>query len=101
MIKKDWNAIFRNLKSMRWGIFWKAFLHLIMKHKNHEGFDVVEEDWDNLIVLDSCRYDAFEKVNHIPGNLECKISKGTTTIQWLNRNFTEYYDDIVYLTPVP
>jgi hypothetical protein len=100
MIKKDWEAIFSNIKAMRFGVFWKAILHIILRNKNHDGVNVVEEEWDNLIVLDSCRYDAFEKVNFIPGNLEAKTSQGTTTIQWLNQNFTEYYDDIVYLSPV-
>jgi hypothetical protein len=100
MIKKDWEAIFGNIKAMRFGVFWKAILHILLRYKNHEGVHVVEEEWDNLIVLDSCRYDAFEKVNFIPGKLEPKTSQGTTTIQWLNQNFTDYYDDIVYLSPV-
>ncbi len=24
--------------------------------------DIIEEDWDNLIILDACRYDFFERV---------------------------------------
>lgn len=24
-----------------------------------EGIDVMSEDWDNLIILDACRYDTF------------------------------------------
>lgn len=81
MIKKDWEAIFSNIKAMRFGVFWKAILHIILRHKNHEGVNVVDEEWDNLIVLDSCRYDAFEEVNSLQGRLMKKTSKGTTTIQ--------------------
>lgn len=100
MIKKDWSAIFNNLKEKRFGILYKAILHIAMRHKPHEGINVIEEDWDNLIVLDACRFDAFEEVNTISGNLESKISAGTTTVQWLNENFTEYYEDLAYLSTV-
>lgn len=100
MIRKNWNMVVENIRKKRFDIFYKAFLYMIFRFKNHEGFEVMDEEWDNLIVLDSCRYDAFKEVNHIPGKLEKKTSQGTTTIQWLNQNFTEYYDDIAYLSTV-
>lgn len=100
MIKKNWKMVVENIKKKRFDIFYKAFLYLIFRFKTHEGFKVMEEEWDNLIVLDSCRYDVFEEVNFIPGELEKKTSSGTTTIQWLNQNFTEKYDDLAYLSTV-
>lgn len=30
---------------------------------NADGFHIFDEDWDNLIVLDACRFDAFSRVN--------------------------------------
>lgn len=27
----------------------------------NEKFDLMEKDWDNLIILDACRYDYFKK----------------------------------------
>lgn len=100
MINKDWGAIAKTVKQRKFDLIYSAILHAILKHKDHEGFSVVDEEGDNLIVLDSCRFDAFEKVNNIPGKLDKKTSKGTTTIQRLNQNFTEYYGDIVYLSTV-
>lgn len=42
----------------------KVFYQLMMK--NRTTF-IMEKDWDNLIILDGCRYDAFKKINSIPG----------------------------------
>ncbi len=100
MIKENWRMVVENIRKKRFNIFYKAGLYVLFQLKNHEGFGVVEQDWDNMIVLDSCRYDVFEEVNMIPGNLEKKTSRGTTTIQWLNNNFTECYEDIAYLSTV-
>ena len=36
----------------------------------------MKEDWDNLVILDACRYDMFKKLNTINGKLEYKISIG-------------------------
>ena len=33
----------------------------------NKGVHIMREDWDNLIILDACRYDMFEKVNSIKG----------------------------------
>jgi arylsulfatase A-like enzyme len=88
------------VKKKRLDLFYKVSMYPFFWFKGHEGFNVVDEDWENLIVLDSCRYDAFQEVNSIPGELSMKKSKGTTTVQWLNQNFTEYHDDIAYLSTV-
>lgn len=42
-----------------------------------KGTNFFEKDWDNLIILDACRYDIFEKINTIGGDLSYKISKGS------------------------
>ena len=74
---------------------------IFLRHRIKQGIDVLEEDWDNLIVLDACRYDSFKKFNSFPGSLEKKFSKATSTPQWLARNFTDYYDDIVFVAGNP
>jgi len=69
-----------------------------MKEQN-----IVEEDWDNLIILDACRYDFFEKVyrEYLPdGNLEKRRSRGSNTPEWLEKNFTAKYD-ITYVSSNP
>jgi len=67
-----------------------------------DGVDVMAEDWDNLVILDACRYDMFEQVNTLPGRLESRISKGSSTTEFLKKNFEgERFDDTVYVTANP
>lgn len=63
---------------------------------------VMEEDWDTLILLDACRYDMFEEENDIPGDLQTRISAGSTSEEFLDRNFSgnEFYDT-VYINTNP
>lgn len=63
---------------------------------------ITEEDWDNLVILDACRHDTFEKLNSIDGSLERRISKGTNTGEFLGSNFgNKEHLDIVYVTANP
>lgn len=73
----------------------------LLRFRASKGESVMERDWDNLIVLDACRYDSFEKLNSFDGELEKFRSKATATPQWLKRNFTDYYDDVIYVTGNP
>lgn len=58
------------------------------------GDDVFEEDWDNLLILDACRYDEYRR--HVDGDgqrvggggrLERRTSRGSTTHQFIRGNF--------------
>lgn len=77
-------------------------LRRFYRSKPPEGVKVIEQDWDYLIVLDACRYDIFEEVydelDWLKGDLSKKISRGSMSIEWLNRNFTDYYGDVVYIS---
>jgi hypothetical protein len=67
-----------------------------------DGVNVADEDWDNLIILDACRYDDFERLNTIPGTLESRISKGTDSPEFLTENFNgRNLNDTVYVTANP
>lgn len=69
--------------------------------RGHTGVQIIEEDWDFLIILDACRYDDFALLNDIPGKLEKRISQGSSTSDWLRRNFKHYYQDIIYISSNP
>lgn len=72
--------------------------------RKNEGISIFEEPWNNMIILDACRYDIFEKVfkeKKLKGKLECKISKASATPSFLTENFNDYYHDIVYITANP
>lgn len=64
----------------------------------NDGVKVVEQEWDNLIILDACRYDAFKEVNTINGKLSCIKSRGTDTTEFLINNFGGKYRNIIYIT---
>lgn len=63
---------------------------------------ITDEDWDNLILLDACRYDMFERLHSFPGDVESRISVGSATPEFLERTFTdETCFDTVYVTANP
>ena len=67
-----------------------------------QGVDMMEEDWDNLIVLDACRYDMFAETVDIPGTLRSVTSRGSCTGQWIRGNFVgRDLHDTVYVTASP
>ena len=69
---------------------------------NADGFCIFEEDWDNLIILDACRYDFFEKLNHFQGVLEPRTSRGSKTWEFMRGNFRDRnLLDTVYVTDNP
>ncbi len=66
------------------------------------GLDVMDEDWDNLIILDACRYDYFQRLNSIDGTLYKAVSKGKKSWEFLRKNFaTGEFHDTVYVTANP
>jgi hypothetical protein len=58
--------------------------------------DIFERDWDNLIILDACRYDFFEELCGLPGRLSFEYSKGSATYQFIRENFRDrvLYDTV-------
>jgi hypothetical protein len=66
------------------------------------GIDVVEEDWDNLVLLDACRYDVFSEENYIDGSLQSVVSKGPHSWRFIQGNFAgRSLHDTVYITANP
>lgn len=70
----------------------------------HAGLaiDVMDQDWDNLILLDACRYDYFEDQNPIAGDLSSVISHGGSSWEFMKGNFVgQQFHDTVYVTANP
>jgi hypothetical protein len=66
------------------------------------GVNIVEENWDNLIILDACRFDTFKKINSLDGTLQKERSRGSNTVDFLKRNFgRSEFPDIVYVSANP
>lgn len=70
---------------------------------NENGVDILAADWDNLIILDACRYDTFERLGaDLPGELSKVESKASATHPFLRANFAnEELYDTVYVTANP
>lgn len=69
---------------------------------NESGIDIFEQDWDNLLILDACRYDLFERRSRLNGSLERVISRGASTTEFLDGNFAgRELHDVVYVTANP
>lgn len=77
-------------------------------HPGYPGYDeavsVMDEEWDNLIVLDACRADFFEDVVNLEryDEYERKISLGSHSSEWTRRNFQGgTFGDTVYVSANP
>lgn len=66
------------------------------------GIDVVAADWDNLLILDGCRYDLFEARSPLEGELEAVRSKASHSGEFMEANFAgRTLHDSVYVTANP
>jgi hypothetical protein len=69
---------------------------------NSDGIDVFAEDWDNLLILDACRYDRFAEQSTLDGTLESRVSRASATREWVHANFTDRtLHDVVYVSANP
>ncbi len=68
---------------------------------NDRGIDVIDKDWDNLIILDACRYDMLAEAE-LGGETASVYSKGSKTEEFLAANFDgRDLTDTVYITANP
>lgn len=66
------------------------------------GDYIMEENWDNLIILDACRFDVFKELNTLDGNLHAFHSRGSHTGEFFRRNFDgQSFLDTVYVSSNP
>jgi hypothetical protein len=97
-LKKAWNCpplVARELNRL-------YFTKLARREFNTEGVDIFEEDWDNLAILDACRYDLFKERHTLPGTLEARYSRGSHTKEFLRGNVQgRELLDTVYITASP
>jgi len=73
-----------------------------LRDHNTDGIDIMSADWDNLILLDGCRFDLFEENNTLPGELRSVESRGSHTQEWVQANLLgRELRDTVYVTASP
>lgn len=84
--------------------FLVAPIHTRLYPGREESIDVMDEDWDTLVVLDACRADLFEQHADISkfDDYRREISSGSTTLEWVKQNFAgREFGDTVYITTNP
>lgn len=74
----------------------------LLYNKYGYPIDVMNQDWDNLIILDACRYDYFEQINDIEGELSKVVSPASQSSEFIQSSFNnKKLHDTVYITANP
>lgn len=61
---------------------------------------IAEKEWDNLIILDACRYDLYKEFTE--KNVDYRITCGSDSARFVKHNFSEYdFSDTVLVTANP
>lgn len=86
--------------------FGKEFERLLSKQifesVHGSGIDVMRKDWDNLIILDACRYDYFSEYCDMDGSYDTVTSKGNNSKSFIQGNFEDRsLHDTIYVTANP
>lgn len=94
---------FKNeFEKLQWALLGNHLCRYTFNRKFGDGIRVVNRDWDNLIIIDACRWDFFKENNWIDGDAEPVISRGSTSGEYLRKNFLEHdLRDTVYVTANP
>jgi len=80
----------------------RKILKNFFKYDSKFGVNIMESDWDTLIILDACRYDVFKenKPAEWPEPLPVR-SRASNTWNFYERNFKDDYPDTVVVTANP
>jgi len=108
---QSWKDIIFNPKAIKkYGEYYIKFEQKILskiekrlfEYKFGSPTDIMAEDWDNLILLDACRYDIFKNVSGLEGRLESRISAGSMSKEFIEKMFTgRKLHDTIYITANP
>lgn len=80
----------------------RLYTEVYRKILKNDGLNIMEQDWDNLLVLDACRYDLFSEECDIDGDLKSVISPGSHTVEYLRKTFqNRQFNDTVYVSATP
>ena len=87
------------LRPLYWRLFdLKLFIWLSLKRPEKQERLIHEGNWDNLVILDACRYDYFENEygNFLNGKLKPIYSPSSNTYSWLRKVFNGWHNVTIY-----
>lgn len=110
--QRIFSEIRNNYRSFKWWrnrVFVPYVIGTLTRfHPGYPGYDkaieVADEEWDNLLILDGCRADAFERVADLDkfDEYSSVVSLGSHSSEWTRRNFSgSEFGDIVYVSANP
>ncbi|MCC7552640.1 hypothetical protein KO317_03160 [Candidatus Micrarchaeota archaeon] len=104
--RKIAKIIFEKIKNRQFDVFYDALVELIVhpflynKENEKKMKSVLDLEWDNLIILDACRWDTFCKV--FGKEVPYIFSKGSSTPEWLVKNFNnKKLEEVIYISSNP
>lgn len=78
-------------KWLKQQLFQRVAGPLSQKVHGNDGEFVLSKEWDNLVILDGCRYDLFKNnLKELPfpeGDLESHRSRGSGSLEYIEENF--------------
>lgn len=82
------------------GMRWNSRYH--QRRGVDTGVEVADEDWDNLLILDGCRYDLFEQVWDGDETIKRYNSGASASFEFIEKQFLDReLHDTVYITANP
>jgi len=82
--------------------FWNLYNPVTRMAFDRNDPRITDQDWDNALLIDACRYDIFEEYNSLPGELEKSYSVASRTSEFVDKTFkNEEFGDIVCVTASP
>ena len=80
----------------------RIYYDIYRKVLRNKGIQIDNMDWDNLLLIDACRYDLFAETCKLDGELSDVISQGSHTVEFLRNNFGKgTFYDTVYVSATP
>lgn len=102
LIKSITSPRYASGAASRVGTKLNQYIHRRVLRRFHSGERFVEKDWDNLIILDGCRYDTFKEVNWIDGSCGQCTSPASESLSFIEENFIgQNLHDTVYVSGNP
>jgi hypothetical protein len=72
------------------------------KYRNERAINPLNEDWDNLFILDACRYDIFEEINPFDEKVDYRILQSSNSPEFCDAYISgNKYHDTIYVTANP
>jgi hypothetical protein len=93
---------FRKSIETSWCHIKKRIIERYFELRYGPSIDIINKDWDNLILLDAYRYDYFKEYSIFEGELSYELSKANCSYKFMKKNFSrKKLQDTVYLTANP